>query len=304
MPKATRKKVPAEEDEDTALHGTINPEEAKIHIQTLDDALEELTKSIQEGATENIMRKTVICFRHALKTLAPVMEEANVDIVLAAIKDASCMALMPCTEDQDERLEEIMPEEDLPSGSDITAQVRDLNDITPEQGELLAELFKELEVAHDSLAKASSILGRLSRSLSGKHLLTVLKASMHPLIQINTLENFWKDPAIPQQRIDLPEDTHRRVKLTMTPDPMMEVMRHENINSPTRLLAATLAYKILKKFGAGTTQKEMQERYGVRPKQLVFYITGRKYLGGMDKKSLVRKCKAPEDSPEPSTSAE
>ena len=253
MPKATRKMVPTEEDEDTALHGTTNPEEAKIHVQALDDALEKLANSIQEGATENIMRKMVIHFRHILKMLASIMEEANIDIVLAAIKDTSCMALMPHTEDWDERLEEIMPEEDLPSGSEIMAQVRNLDDITPQQGELFAELIKELEVAHDSLSKASSILGRLSRSLSGKKLLTVLKASICPLIQINMLENFWKDPAIPKQRIDLPEDTHRRVKLTMTPDPMMEVMRHGNINSPTHLLAATLACKILKKFRAGTT---------------------------------------------------
>ena len=144
------------------------------------------------------------------------------------------------------------------------------------------QLFEELEVAHDSLAKASSILGRLSRSLSGKQLLMVLKASIHPLIQINTSENFWKDPAITQQRIDLPEDTHRRVKLT--PDPMTEAMRHENINSPTHLLAATLAYKILKKFRAGTTQKEMQERYRVRPKQLAFLYNWEKIPRGHGQK--------------------
>ena len=65
MPKASRKAVLAEENEDTALHGTTNPEEAKIHVQTLDGALEELAKSIQEGVTENIMRKMVIHFRHA-----------------------------------------------------------------------------------------------------------------------------------------------------------------------------------------------------------------------------------------------
>ena len=47
------------------------------------------------------MRKTVIRFRHKLMMIAPVMEEANIDIVLAAIKDISCMALMPCTEDRD-----------------------------------------------------------------------------------------------------------------------------------------------------------------------------------------------------------
>ena len=77
------------------------------------------------------------------------------------------------------------------------------------------------------------------------------------------MENFWKDPAITQQKTELLEDTHQRVKLTMIPDPMTETMRHESVNSLTHLLVATLAYKMLKKFGGGTTQKEMQERYGV-----------------------------------------
>ena len=65
----------------------------------------------------------------------------------------------------DERLEEIMPKEDLTSGSDITAQVRDLDDITPQQGELLAELFEELEVAHDSLGKSKQHTGQTIKKL-------------------------------------------------------------------------------------------------------------------------------------------
>ena len=49
MPKATRTTVPVEEEEDTGLHGTTNPEEAKTHVHTLDDALEKLAESIEEG---------------------------------------------------------------------------------------------------------------------------------------------------------------------------------------------------------------------------------------------------------------
>ena len=195
-----------------------------------------------------------------------------------------------------------MPEEDLPSASDVATQAQELDDLTLEQRELLTELFNKLEVAHDSLAKASSTLGRLSRSLSSKQLLTVLKASIHPLIQINALENFWKDPAVTQLKAELPEDIHRRVKLTMILDPMMEAMKRESINSPTCLLVATLAYKLLKKFGGGKTQNKMQERYGVRPKQLALYITGRKYLGGTDRKALTKKQRATDDEPEPLTS--
>ena len=195
-----------------------------------------------------------------------------------------------------------MPEEDLPGGSDMVTQAEELDDLTPEQREHLTELFNELAVAHNSLAKASTTLGRLTRSLSSKQLLTVLKASICPLIQINTLENFWKDPAVTQRKTELPEDTYRRVKLTMIQDPMTEAMRRESVNSLTCLLAATLAYKMLNKFGGGTTQKEMQVRYSVRPKQLALYITRRKYLGGMDRKALAKKQRATDDEPELSTS--
>ena len=50
------------------------------------------------------------------------MEEANTDAVLNSIRDTTCMALMPRTEERDERLEEIMPEEDLSRASDKIMQ--------------------------------------------------------------------------------------------------------------------------------------------------------------------------------------
>ena len=72
---------------------------------------------------------------------------------------------------------------------------------------------------------------------------------------------------------DLTEDRNTRVKLTMIPDHNSNSITKENMNSPTHLLAATFSYKILKKFADCTTQRELQERFHVRPKQLVAYIT-------------------------------
>ena len=54
----------------------------------------------------------------------------------------------------------------------------------------------------------------------------------------------------------------------------------------TRLLATTITFKILKRFRDGVTQRELQQLYGVRPKQLALCITGRKYMGGSDKITL------------------
>ena len=169
-----------EEEDEIGLNGTTNPEEAREHTDTLDDTLEKLEEDIREGVTENTMRKMIIRFRKAIIKITPSMEEENADTVLNSLKDITCTALMPQTEERDERLEEIMPEEELPSASDIIMQAQELEDLTLEQREQITELFDELEVAHDTLAKVSRTLARLSRSLSGKQLLTVLTSSIRP----------------------------------------------------------------------------------------------------------------------------
>ena len=168
-----------------------------------------------------------------------------------------------------------MPD-DTPDPKDALSKTEGLGDLTKDQKEMIGELFDELEIAHEALARACSTLGVLSRSLSGKQLLLTLRASVRPLIQLNKLEKFWKEPTIETQKADLPDDTHQRVALTMVPDLSSDIMKKEKQNSPTRLLAATLAFQLLKKFGQGTTQKNMHELYDVKPKQLALCITGRK----------------------------
>ena len=86
----------------------------------------------------------------------------------------------------------------------------------------------------------------------------------------------------------------------MIPDVSSNIIKKEKHNSQTRLLAATLAFKLLWKFGQGTTQRNMQELFDVRPKQLALCITGCKYLGGTDRRA--RKQRA--SGEEPSTSAQ
>ena len=169
-----------------------------------------------------------------------------------------------------------------------------------DQKELMGELFEELETAHESMARACSTLGRLARGLNGKQLLLTLRASVRPIVQVNIAEKFWRETAQTSRRTDLPDDLHHRIALTMIPDAAAKSIRKESSNSPTRLLVATLAFHILKRFGQGTTQRNMQELYEVKPKQMALCITGRKYLGGAER--CTRKRKA--SGEEPSTSSQ
>ena len=113
--------------------------------------------------------------------------------------------------------------------------------------------------------------------------MTVLRASTRPLIQVKAA-TAPMEPEAPSRKMELPEGQDKRVELLMVPDPTGKSLKNERLNSPTRLLAVTWAFRILNMFGRGTTQRKMQESYSVQAKQLAACITGKKYLGGTDRK--------------------
>ena len=114
----------------------------------------------------------------------------------------------------------------------------------------------------------------------------VLQASVCPLIQVNAATALLEPPASSRKQ-DLPENQHKRVKMLMIPDPMARLLKIKKINSPTRLLAAAWAFRILNTFGNGMTHRNMQEAYSICAKQLATCITGRKYLSSSNRKHKV-----------------
>ena len=60
-------------------------------------------------------------------------------------------------------------------------------EISKDDQKIVAELFSNLEVAHDHMATACGLLSRLSRTLKPDQLFTIIKASIRPLIQLKAL---------------------------------------------------------------------------------------------------------------------
>ena len=112
---------------------------------------------------------------------------------------------------------------------------------------------------------------------------TVLEASIRPVITIRTT-TAWKLHESPVEKEELPNDQEEHIELLLLPTPTARTLRDEKVNSPTRLLAAAWAYRISNIFRKGSTQCKMQDTYSVRAKQLAACITGRKYLGGAERK--------------------
>ena len=84
---------------------------------------------------------------------------------------------------------------------------------------IVAELFKSLEIAHDQIATACGLLGRLSRTMRPDQLMTIIRASIRPLIQLKALTTLDTETA-PKKPPELPEDQSDRVKIMLVPDPM------------------------------------------------------------------------------------
>ena len=58
-----------------------------------------------------------------IKQVFPTIAEANVITILVAIPDCTCIALRDQSEEHERYLEEIMPEEDIPWGEKVVADV-------------------------------------------------------------------------------------------------------------------------------------------------------------------------------------
>ena len=286
MPKAQRKTT--EEAEEIGLSAVINPDEAREHVKDLEALMSNIEERVKAGNTVNLLNETLNNMKTRLVATIPSMETADIDIVLQAIKDKNFHVLSPRTETGEKLLDELLPSDYIPSASGVIQTVQGADTLSKTDQELIAELFDSLETAHDQLATASGLLGRLSHTLKPPQLILVLKASIRPLIQLRTaagieLESFTGAPT------ELLDDQDKRIEIMMFPDQNAPLLKKENINIPSRLLAATYAFKIINKFGKGGTQRGLQERYQVKAKQLAACITGRKYLGGTDKKSVLRK---------------
>ena len=278
MPKA-EKKSRGEEEEDVPIHGTTNEEEARIYSEALDNIIFQMGVCVKDEKFKAI-KEAIENYKEKMANMFPNMATANTAAVHASIKDKVGLCLYPQTDQRDKLLESIISAEEVTSAAEVIGKV---GDITPEERDIIKELFDSLEVAHSHLAMACSSLSRLSVTLRAADLRTVLEASIRPVITIRTT-TAWKPHEDPVEKEELPDDQEERVELLLLPSPTAQTLHDKKVNSPTRLLAAAWAYRTSNIFGKGSTQRKMQETYSVRAKQLAACITGRKYLGGAERK--------------------
>ena len=283
MPKAHLKSSGADEDD---IHGYINPEEARAHVEALEKLMTKIKDEVEKPNTSGLLDTVLADLKEILSNLTPTMQLADISTVSKAIHDKNYNVLLPKSDTIDQILEEIILSEDIPEAPEVLKTTQKEGKMSQEDQKLVAELFSNLEVAHNHATTACGLLSRLSRTLKPEQLLTIVRATTRPLIQLSAptaLETLCKT----KKTQELPDEQFERVRILLTPDPRVTLLQKEKPNSVTRLFAATYSYKIFNKFGPGTTQRGLQEIYQVKAKQLDACITGRKYLGGVDRKRKV-----------------
>ena len=94
MPKATQKATAMDE---ATPHGAINEDGAHLHTQKLNEVIDIMANRIKE-VEANTMRWAIADCKTAITTIMPGMEDADPAIMLATVRDPSCLAIYPWTE--------------------------------------------------------------------------------------------------------------------------------------------------------------------------------------------------------------
>ena len=257
MPKVTHKTGSMGEiDIDTG--GVVNPKEAEDHANELELIMANIEEWVEPGDTRGLLDKTLRDIKARLATTTLAMETANINTVTQSIRDNDFKVLTPRSDEVEKLLEEILPSDEIPGAPGVIQSVQEEDMLKETNQGLIRELFDTLEMAHNQLATACVLLGRLSCTLKPSQLMLVIKASIRPLIQLNAATGL--NIATTSNRTpELPDDQAERIKLMIVLDHEASQLKKEKINSPMRLLAATYAFKTINRLGDGTTQRRMQK---------------------------------------------
>ena len=216
----------------------------------------------------DVMKNAIARFKDRMVDMFPNMETADPNSIWKAVKDKVGLSIMPKAREVENALEYLVPDEDIPREKDVLEKNR--RSVTSRK-RVDKRTFRFTRGG--PLSSSNGTLSRLSGTLRPSQLMTILDASIRPLVQIRSTDTF-KLRSTEEKAPSLPEDLEDRVEMLMVPDPMANTLKNEKINSTTRLLVATWAHRVSNVYGKGSTQRKIQEVYSMRAKQLSACITG------------------------------
>ena len=146
-------------------------------------------EQVEKKDMADLLEKALSDMKESLTKLTPTMQLADPSTVIRAIWDKHFNVLLPRSDELDQIFEEIIPNEEIPGTPEVLHAAQREGEMSETDQKVVAELFESLEIAHDQMVTACSLLGRLSRTLNSDQLMKIIRASIRPLIQLNALTN-------------------------------------------------------------------------------------------------------------------
>lgn len=204
---------------------------------------------------------------------------ANVDTVLRSVKDTSCLTL--CQNLDTECMCETNPDEDIPTGSEVISGLPSESKLSRLVVEHIIALMDDVSAVHGYLSMAAACLSSLGKLVNPKTFCMVLCASIRPMIQLNIPERFLEP--LRDTEVDMSRDARlKKLENELLPKGNTAALTREPDNGPTRLLCMVLWLKLSQLFMNRGMQREAEEIFRVKAKQLDKLLTGQKYYGETD----------------------
>ena len=267
--------VPSDNDgDDWPDPGPQNPEEAEAYTDKIVSIFDTFGDLIHAD-NKNALPKMKLMAKHWAS-----MEPADHEVVIRSIIDPGCLHLQQHL--TREGPEAIDPVEDIPEPWTFICHLPKKQH-RKEEKELIVEIFDHTLEALAHLLTVAAHFSLLTKIIDRETYHTVMNAAIQPLVKLSLPEKFLNLVASPVPQTT-EEQRMEKVENTIFPRHDAACMQHKPKNGPTHILAAVVWLKLKRKFFNQGTVKEASELFKVRAKQLSRVITGKKYLGGGQKK--------------------
>ena len=187
------------------------------------------------------------------------------------------------------------PDDETPMGEDVMKM------LPQAQSQAVMEecinLFENLSAATHHISIAMANLAALAKKVDNETFRIILKASARPLVQIN-LNKEILDPTHDKPTKSQQEAREEKIKQDVLPDANNVRLNREPANSSTRLLTAAIYFKLKKHLFNEGTQTETSTKFKVKIKALGQILSGKRYLGGKDRKTAQKQQEEDEHEPQ------
>ena len=137
--------------------------------------MDEFKHHIKVGEVKGVTQKLVKDIKWSCAKVYAWILEASMLNITHLIKDPCRLALNPATEEIKNALEDIMPEEDMPEGIDVTRQIHKMKPISLDVKDIIVVLLDHTAAACHSTGLVAEQLSLLAKICTPEQMMIIMK---------------------------------------------------------------------------------------------------------------------------------